>query len=284
MLAAAVLAIAATKPQRACAQESPYFVTYDHHLEDPGDLEIEFEPVTSRPRGGNRFMSGLIEFEYGVTSWWTSELYLEGQSTHTESAIFSGYRIENRFRPLSGSHWINPVLYAEFADTAADRTLKEVVGFDTWKDALTPNGITRRNKEREVETRLILSSDFKGWNISENFIGEKKFAHEPWEFGYSAGVSRRLGRGESSRPSYFFKPDAGFEIYGGLGTADRFTLATSHYAGPIVAWHMPGGIRVRVSPGFGLNRDAYPVILRFGVSCELEEFGPRIGRLFRNAF
>ncbi len=40
--------------------------------------------------------------------------------------------------------------------------------------------------------KLILSSNFRDWNISENFIAEKNFAHEPWEFGYAVGASRPL--------------------------------------------------------------------------------------------
>src|SRR2546425_7253727 len=45
-----------------------------------------------------RSMATALEFEYGVTAWWTSELYLDGQSTRNESTFFTGYRWENRFR------------------------------------------------------------------------------------------------------------------------------------------------------------------------------------------
>src|SRR5574340_559016 len=103
----------------ARAQESRYFITYDHHMEEPGSLEIEFELTTARASGGNRFFSGLTEFEYGTTAWWTTEVYLEGQSTLNDSTIFSGYRVENRFRLLGGDHWINPVLYAEYENISA---------------------------------------------------------------------------------------------------------------------------------------------------------------------
>ena len=79
-------------------------------------------------------------------------------------------------RPLMGEHWINPVLYAEFEDTSADKTLREVVGHDGNDDMMIPNGIARADKEREMELKLILGSNVRGWNISENFITEKESA------------------------------------------------------------------------------------------------------------
>lgn len=267
----------------ACAQEGPYFVTYDHHMEEPGNLEVEFEPTTARPRGGNRFFSGLTEFEYGTTGWWTTELYLEGQSTSNDSTIFSGYRIENRFHLLAGDHRINPVLYAEYENISADKTLKEVVGFDSQDDGLDPNGLARSDVEHEVETRLILSSDYKAWNISENFIGEKNLGNEPWEFGYAIGLSRPLGLAASAFHCNLCPENfrAGMEFYGGLGTADNFTArGTSHYVAPIMAWSLPDGLTFRISPTFGLTDPAYHFILRLGVSYEFSAFGRRVQEFF----
>src|SRR5215471_17041226 len=37
----------------AHAQESPYFVTYDHYLEEPGSLEVEYSSLFSTQRAGN---------------------------------------------------------------------------------------------------------------------------------------------------------------------------------------------------------------------------------------
>lgn len=267
----------------ASAQESHYFITYDHHMEEPGNLEIGFEPTTARPSGGNRFYSGLTEFEYGTTGWWTTELYLEGQSTLRDSTVSSGYRLENRFHVLAGDHWINPVLYVEYERLSADKALKEVVGFDGQTDDLDPNGVARQEIDHEVETRLILSSDFKGWNISENFIGEKNLGHEPWEFGYAVGLSRPLGLAASPFHCNFCPENfrAGLELYGGLGTADRFTLHnTSHYIAPVVAWSLPAGPTFSISPSFGLTAPAYGFILRLGVSYEFPGFGRAVRGLF----
>ena len=94
-------------------------------------------------------------------------------------------------------HWINPVLYFEFENlNAADKALLEVVGHDTREDLIPRN--SRAEKEHEAELKLILSSNFKGWNVSENFIAEKNLGPFSWEFGYALGTSRPLALKASS--------------------------------------------------------------------------------------
>src|SRR2546428_9887949 len=169
---------------RSRAQESPYFVTYDHHLEEPGNLEIATSSTLGVPRSDQRFfIAPYAEFEYGVTGRWTSELYLEGQSTSGDSAVFTGWRLENRFRPLAREHRINPILYIEYEGlNEATRIQKEVVGNAPSFDE--PNSELSRTPAHELETKLILSSNVHDWNIAENFIVEKNFsADEGLEFG-----------------------------------------------------------------------------------------------------
>jgi hypothetical protein len=280
-LAAAALGF----PEKAVAQEPPYFVTYSHHLEEPGNLEIEVNSVYATQRAGNDFIAPWMEFEYGVKGWWTTEVYLDTQTTFGDSTLFTGYRWENRFRPLMREHWINPVLYVEWEDiNGADKTMKEVVGFDGQADHGEPNSETRREHEHEIETKLILSSDFKGWNISENFTGEKNLGHEPWEFGYAVGASRPLRLAATPRPCNFCRENflAGIEFYGGLGTSSNFTTSgTSHYAAPILGWQLPNGATFRISPGFGLNDTSHRFLLRWSLSYELTGLGRSIRSLFR---
>ena len=72
----------------ACrAQERPYFVTYSHEMEEPGNLDIELFNAVGKPPDGNRFIGSNIEFEYGATAWWTTEFYLDGQVTLHDSKI-----------------------------------------------------------------------------------------------------------------------------------------------------------------------------------------------------
>ena len=226
-----------------------------------------------------------MEFEYGATAWWTTELYLDWQATFGQSAIYTGMRWENRFRPLMREHWINPVLYVEFENTSgADKTLKEVVGFDNQSSDAVPNSIANHEHDHELETKLILSSDYKGWNISENFIGEKNLGHKPWEFGYAVGLSRPLALAASPEACNFCRENfvAGIEFYGGLGTSKHLTTSTtSHYAAPILQWQLPRGVSFSVSPGFGLNDDSHRFLLRWGVTYEFDGFGYRVRKLFQ---
>jgi hypothetical protein len=269
----------------AKAQETPYFVAYSHHLEEPGNFEIELSSTFATETGGNDFVAPWVEFEYGVKAWWTSEFYLDGQSTFGDGSLFTGFRWENRFRPLMREHWINPVVYVEYEDVSeADKTMIEVVGFDSQSDHAPPNAILRQAKDHELEAKLILSSDFRGWNISENFISEKNLGDDPWEFGYAVGASRPLRLAASPRPCSFCRENflMGAEFYGGLGTSWNLTASgTSHYAAPIVGWQLPSGLTLRISPGFGLNDNSHRFLLRWGMSYEVAGLGRRLRSLFR---
>jgi hypothetical protein len=255
-------------------------------MEEPGNLEFAAKSITASPSGGNRFFAVADEFEYGVQAWWTTEVYLDGQATNSESAIFTGFRWENRFRVLPHEHWINPVLYLEFEDiNGADKTLLEVVNHDGKDDLLGLNAEARQEKKRELEAKLILSSYFKGWTVAENFIAEKNVRHAPFEFGYAVGVSRPLAleaRPERCNlcPENF---QVGVELYGGLGTHDDFGLrGTSHYMAPVIAWTLANGTMFTVSPGFGLTDTSAGFSLRVGVSYEIAQIGRKARNLFRS--
>jgi hypothetical protein len=264
-------------PRRASAQGN-YFVTYTHHMEEPGNLEFATKSVTGFPRAGNAFWGNAVEMEYGVKTWWTSEIYLDSQTTANESSLFTGFRFENRFRPLLQEHWINPVLYAEFEDiNSADKALLEVVGHDGVADFLDRND--RSEKKREVELKLILSSNFKGWNLAENMIAEKNIAGDPWEFGYAVAVSRPLSLTASPNACRFCRENftAGAELYGGLGDRYSFGLHdTSHYLAPTLSFHMPSGPTFSVSPAAGLNSNSHGFLLRFGVAYEINQVVSRL--------
>ena len=77
---------------------SPYFVPYDHYMEELDTLDIEADSVVGKDPDINTFVATAFQFEYGVRKWWTSELYLDMQTTQHESTVFTGFRIENRFR------------------------------------------------------------------------------------------------------------------------------------------------------------------------------------------
>src|SRR3954463_8896570 len=98
-LVSCCLVLAGARP--ALAQEHAYFVTYDHYLEEPGNLEIAVANTSGFPREGRGYAAPWLELEYGVTGWWTAEVYLEAVTTRDDGSAFTGWRWENRFRPLA---------------------------------------------------------------------------------------------------------------------------------------------------------------------------------------
>jgi len=270
------------------AQESPYIVTYNHYLEEPGNLEVEYFSTFGTQRGGNDFHGFWTEFEYGANAWWSTELYLDGQTTFSDSSIFTGFRLENRVRLLEREHIVNPILYVEYEQiSGADKILKEIEGHDVESDFAESNAALRREHKHELELKLLLSSTFKGWNVAVNPIFTKNLSpSEPWEFAYAIGASRPLAlkalpnRCNLCRENFI----AGLEMYGGLGNAQSPGLpSTSHYLAPAMAWNLPSGWAFRLSSGFGLNDNSHRLLLRWGISREFSGLGETVRQIFRRA-
>jgi hypothetical protein len=273
-------------PASLLAQEripSPYFVPYDHYMEELGALQIKTDAVRGQAHDINTFVGDTIEFEYGARKWWSTELYLDSQHTQQEGGVFTGFRFENRFRLWLESHKVNPVLYIEYEHlTAADKVLKEIVGFDGKKDLAVPNSVANQERLHEIETRLILSSELGEWNITGNFMGEKNLKGNPWEFGYATGLSRPLAARSGKRCGFCAERfSAGVELYGGSGTWRKFTLRnTSQYIAPVFLWTSRSETAIHVSVGWGLTDESARMLLRVGVSQELDDIGSKIGTLF----
>jgi len=268
--------------ERAAAQESPFFVTYDHHLEEPGNLEVALSQTFGPAYAGQpRFVAPYLELEYGLRSWWTTELYLEGQSTRHDSTVFTGWRWENRWRPLAQEHVINPVLYLEFEDiNEASRIKKEFIGH--LGDGGQSNASLRRQRDRELEGKLILSSVRGNWEFAENLILEKNLsAAEGVEFGYSLGIMRPLGGLAGADACHVCRENfvAGVELSGGLGSTRGFGLReTPQYVSPLLSWRTSQDGTLRLAPSFGLSHGSAPFLLRMSYSHELRGFGAAVRR------
>ena len=157
------------------AGEGPFFVTYSHQMEEPGNLEITTKNITGKPGDGNRFLGSALEFEYGLKGWWTTEVYLDGQATGSDSTIFS---------PATAGRTVSDCCRANTGSTrSCTWNLKTSTGLTRpclkWSArtarTILPgrNSEARAEKQREIEAKLILGSYFKGWTIAENFIAEK---------------------------------------------------------------------------------------------------------------
>ena len=143
-------------------------------------------------------------------------------------------------------------------------------------DHAGPNAILRQQHDHELEFKLILSKDFKGWNFAVNPLATKNLSpSNPWEFGYALGISRPLALKALPQRCTFCPENfiGGIELYGGLGDTRSFGLhETSHYLAPAVAWNLPSGWTMRLSPGFGLNNESHRLLLRWGLSREFSGF------------
>ena len=175
------------------------------------------------------------------------------------------------------------VLYLEYEDlNEASRIQKEVGGGGP--DLISSNAVLTSMRDRELEGKLILSSDYRDWNISENFIVARNLSQsEGIEFGYSVGASRPLGTLASGTDCRFCRENfaLGLEAYGGLGsTLDFGPRDTAHYIAPVVAWAVSDNSTLRFSAGFGLSHASNPVLIRFGYTYEIQSFGSRVARLF----
>jgi hypothetical protein len=283
--AAAGLFLALAASAEVSGDEKPYFVTYDHHMEEPGAMEFAFSPLIGFPKGADQFYSGLFEVGYGLKGWWTTEVYLAHQYTWGQEGAFTGVHWENRFRPFQGELWINPVLYVEYAHTnEADRSFKEVVGHSDPEELEEPVSELKQEIENELELKLILSRDHKGWNLAGNFIAEKNLSNHPWEFGYAAGFSRPLALAVSPNPCRLCLENfrAGVEFYGGLGDAHAFGFGdTSQYLAPVLLWRFTDSTSLCLSPTFGITDGSIPFMMRFGILYEIGNFPGQLRSLVR---
>jgi hypothetical protein len=254
------------------AQDRPYFVTYDDDLEKKGDAELSVLTTAGNPHDASGYAAPWMEIEYGITSRWTAELYLEGVHISGGSA-FTGWRIENRVRPFAPELPVNLILYVEYENTSeASRIQKEIVGSGKLpQDSL---GALLAEHTHELEGRIILSSDIGEWNVSENFIAEKNVSqNEGVEFGYSVGVSRPLRAAPATAKTCAFCSHAfilGVEAYGGLGSTQSMSLHdTRHFVAPLLGWQLTGRSRLRASIGFGVSSASDPYLVRVGYDVDL---------------
>src|SRR5437868_15404218 len=65
LILAATALLLQTSAIDVLAQERPYFVTYDHHVEERGDLDVSVAATSGLPKDGERrYHSPWIEVEY----------------------------------------------------------------------------------------------------------------------------------------------------------------------------------------------------------------------------
>lgn len=177
---------------RAWAGNNGYFTTYNSEVER-GEFELMFmndltSPSESRQEEGfGDYLSHMIELEYGATDQWATEFMVEWfEDLHTVDAEFTGFRWENRYRLFKQPVPLNPMVYAEYEDLALKTRYKmEVSG---WVRPPYEEGGEEPDRERILETRLVLSEDIGPIDLAFNWINETDLANGHTPFGYSLGL------------------------------------------------------------------------------------------------
>lgn len=177
------------------------YFTYTYDWFTPWEGERELELWWTQTEGGDAVWQ--LEFEYGVTRQYMVAPYLiferEGGKT-----VLKGWKLEQRYA---------------FGEQVYERVLPAVY-LEVKKE---------RGEPYEIEAKLIGTYILEtGWVISANLIAERELASgAKVEWGYAAGVSRRI-----SRNAWF-----GGEVFGDFAK-------NRHFIGPVAAWDVRRGQRL----------------------------------------
>ncbi len=259
-----------------------YFVTYNHHIEK-GELEVmvmnDFTAPSKFKReddGQRSYFSQMIEVEYGLTEQWAIEPMLEGfEEPGTGQMRFTGFRFETRYRLFRDEVPLNPMLYVEYEDL--DPLTRFKMETSGWIHPPYLSTGTEPDRERILESRLVLSQNFGPLNLAFNWINESDLNASGFTaFGYSLGARYDFnhghygGRGEGGashgghhhdatdeKAPKRHLPSVGLELYGGLGDTRRLALEPSrqeHYLQPIMMFHLSDRVMFHLGLAIGLSK------------------------------
>ncbi len=279
----AALAVMVLPVASVWAGNGANFVLYNEHTEEKGETEVKlFTDFSDGGTGESGYAAQLLEIEHGVTDYWTTALYFEGDKIDGEDYAFGSWRFENRLRLFEYGTFLSPVLYAEYEYLRPEhRYIRVVTGR---ADEEEEN--EEEKTEHELETRLILGQDLSDrFNVAFNWINEVNLNSGNWEFGYATGLNYTLYKAEKggwderqdALPSETWelaKLLLGVELYGGLGdTTLGLTLdpdKTKQYLGVNLLAELENHTHVGIGGAFGLTDHSEDAILRLQAGYEFE--------------
>lgn len=254
------LGVFAILPSLVYGGNGANFVLYNHHTAEAGEMEIMLMTDFAQEADGTRYTAQMVEFELGVTDRFTTEFMIEGQTTEGDSSyLFTGFRLEGRYRLFEYGTFLNPVIYFEYEDLSEDtKYLMEVAGRE---DAAPQN--KARPRERILESRFIIGHDFnEGFDISANWLNESDLDTGVTHFGYAAGINYVIpafskgGHMEDDKEGHK-KVTFGLELFGALGDSDKGITAdpdiTAHYLAPNFKIHRGKKLMVKLGGAIGLT-------------------------------
>ena len=273
----------------AQAGSNGFFVTYNSEVEK-GELELMLmNDITApshfrREEGFGTYLSHMIELEYGITHQLATEFMIEWfEDLESGEAAFTGFRWENRFRLFKRDVPLNPMIYVEYEDLDPKTRYKmEVSG---WVDPPYEEEEEEPDRERIIETRLVLSQDFGPVNVAFNWINETDLASGRTAFGYALGAmwmihgkhpkNQHHKMAHHDMATHEEKPTEssdknkkeeeehkkgiglGLEMYGALGDTKSFGLKPKrqeHYLGPIFMYHFNKHWMTHAQLAIGLSK------------------------------
>lgn len=256
-----------------------YITTYNHHIV-PGELELMVMNDFTNPSDPKReddghgdYFSQMLELEYAPTDQLAFEFMAEAyEDIETGEKKITGFRYETRYRIFKDEVPLNPMLYLEYEDLHIKTRYKmEVSG---WVEPPYEEEEEEPDRERILESRLILSQDFLPWNVAFNWINESDLNSGETAFGYSFGLLYRIPMGseekfdshhkkqmgikEADAPQRFIQPASlAFEFFGALGDTIKFDLEPSrqeHYFQPSIMFHVGDNSMLTIGAGIGLTK------------------------------
>jgi hypothetical protein len=179
-----------------------YMVTYNSKVKR-GEVELMLMNDLTAPNKFRReeglgdYLSHMVELEYGITSQLATEFMIEWfEDLKNGKSAFTGFRWETRFRLFKKRVPLNPMLYIEYEDLDPSTRYKmEVSG---WVRPPYAESGAEADRERIIETRLVLSDDIGPVNIAFNWINETDLHSGTTAFGYALGVMWMIHGGHGS--------------------------------------------------------------------------------------
>jgi hypothetical protein len=253
----------------ARAANSGFFSTYTSDVER-GEFELMLMNDFTRPStfsreedGFGNYLSHSLELEYGVTDQFATELITEWfEEVGTGDEAFTGFRWESRYRLFKRTVPLNPMVYVEYEDLdPRTRNKMEVSG---WVRPPYTEATEDSERERELETRLVLSHDVGPLEVAFNWVNETDLESGTTAFGYSLGVlwMRRMAQAVQIA--------LGLEAYGGLGDTTSFGFQPErqeHYLAPTFMYHVDDGWMFQAQLAIGLSA-ASDQLVRLGFGYE----------------
>lgn len=214
---------------RADAHAKDYLVTQDYYTAKKGEFEVSFWNDFNFAEADNDDTYNSkhqVELEYGILDHLQLAYYEVYTWDRAKDWERDEFKIEAKARLAEAGQWpVDIALYTEYAN---------------------PNGSRDVNSD-EIENKVICSRDFGKWNLTGNFIFEKKLNEgTPWEYEYTAGLSYAVSA----------RTRLGLEVKQGLGDSEDFAFDETQplYLVPGIYMSITPHIRLLFGPAFGLTK------------------------------